>query len=119
MYRYLIYLVFISTAGHSAAQVLSKKKPEPPNSQQPSSLEPSQPQVNYEAKKSKSSRQVTYDSPEKFHSRMEAVAKAYRKAEKEMQKPQYSDPSYFGHKKPPKRNPPGKMKYCKECGIRH
>jgi hypothetical protein len=119
MFRYLIFIVLIFTAGQSAAQVRSKKKSEQPSSQQPSSLEPYKPQANYESKKSKSSGRITYDARDKFYARMEDVAKAYRKAEKEMQKPQYSDPSYFGHKKPPKRNKPGKMKYCKECGIRH
>lgn len=54
-----------------------------------------------------------------FHKRMEANAKKYRKMEKEMKKPQYSDPSYFGHKKKPKKRPPGKKKYCKECGMIH
>ncbi|GJM59864.1 hypothetical protein [Persicobacter diffluens] len=39
--------------------------------------------------------------------------------EEEMKKPQYSDPSYFGHKKKPKKRPPGKKKYCKECEMYH
>ena len=50
---------------------------------------------------------------------MLAVAKERDKAEREMAKPQYSNPMYFGHKRPPKKHKPGKMKYCKECGIRH
>jgi hypothetical protein len=50
---------------------------------------------------------------------MELVAKQKRKAEKEMMKPQYSDPTYFGHKRKPKKRHYKKMKYCKECGIRH
>ncbi len=33
--------------------------------------------------------------------------------------PRYTDPLYFGHKKPPKKRPVGKQKLCKECGIRH
>ncbi|UZR96072.1 hypothetical protein [Chondrinema litorale] len=33
--------------------------------------------------------------------------------------PRYTDPLYFGHKKPPKKRPVGKQKYCKVCGIRH
>jgi hypothetical protein len=50
---------------------------------------------------------------------MEEVARQRRKNEKLMAKPQYSDPMYFGHKRPPKKRPPEKMKYCKVCGIRH
>jgi len=43
----------------------------------------------------------------------------YQKMEYEMEKPQYKDPLYFGHKKKPKKRPPGKQKYCKECGMKH
>lgn len=50
---------------------------------------------------------------------MEANAKKYKKMAKEMEKPQYSDPTYFGHKKKPKKRPPGKKKFCKECGMKH
>jgi hypothetical protein len=54
-----------------------------------------------------------------YEQRMKDNAKAYNKAAKEMEKPQYSDPSYFGHKRPPKKRPVGKRKFCKECGIVH
>ncbi|UXP32453.1 hypothetical protein N6H18_00490 [Reichenbachiella agarivorans] len=50
---------------------------------------------------------------------MKQNKKKYKKQAKEMEKPQYSDPSYFGHKKPPKKRPLGKRKMCKECGIVH
>jgi len=89
---------------------------------QPSSLQPYYPEKSKETqkiKRKKSTRKVTYDARDKFYDRIEQVAKNNRKAEKELQKPQYSDPSYFGHKKQPKRRSAGKLKYCKECGIRH
>jgi len=103
------------------AQSKTKKKQEAAPAQ-PSSLTPYYPEKTKEAEKKKtkkSGRKVTYDARDKFYDRMEQVAKDNRKAEKEMQKPQYSDPSYFGHKRPPKKRPAGKMKYCKECGLRH
>jgi hypothetical protein len=56
---------------------------------------------------------------QEFADRMAEVEKARRKNERMMDEPQYSDPMYFGHKKPPKKHKPGKMKYCKVCGIRH
>ena len=56
---------------------------------------------------------------EVYEARMKQVAKDNKKEAKELEKPQYSDPSYFGHKKPPKKRPPNKMKYCKICQIRH
>ncbi|WP_375578745.1 hypothetical protein ABWH96_17215 [Marivirga tractuosa] len=54
-----------------------------------------------------------------YEERMENNAKEKRKKAKEMEKPQYSDWTYFGHKRKPKKRPPEKMKYCDECGIRH
>jgi len=50
---------------------------------------------------------------------MEANVKKYNKIAKELEKPQYSDPMYFGHKKKPKKRPPGKKKFCKECQMWH
>lgn len=101
-----------------------KKKAESNQSQsQPSSLEPYYPSKNYEPDKKKrdtrSERKITYDARDKFYDRMEQLAKQERKHEKEMAKPQNSDPMYFGHKRPPKKRPPEKMKFCKVCGIRH
>lgn len=108
----------------SAGSSKKKKKGATTEDQsQPSSLEPYYPTKNYEPEKKKSNKKstgkVTYDARDKFYDRMEQVAKQERKNEKEMQKPENSDPMYFGHKKPPKKRPPEKMKFCKVCGIRH
>ncbi len=54
-----------------------------------------------------------------FEQRMKDNKKRNKKEARLAQKPQYSDPSYFGHKKPPKKRPPGKKKFCKECHIVH
>jgi hypothetical protein len=54
-----------------------------------------------------------------FQARMKAVAKEMAKRDRMMSKPQYSDPSYFGHKRPPKKRPVGKRKFCKECEMVH
>jgi len=54
-----------------------------------------------------------------YHERMKENAKEAKKKAKEMEKPQYSNFRYFGHKKKPKKRPPGKMKFCEECGIKH
>lgn len=119
MIRAITVLFIFAAVNSASAQFLKKKKRDTQAVSQPSSVEPFYPQQNYEPKKKKPSGKITYDARDKFYARMEQVAKAHRKAEKEMLKPQYSDPSYFGHKKPPKRRPAGKLKYCKECGLRH
>ncbi len=54
-----------------------------------------------------------------FRKRMKKVAKKKAKEEKLAKKPEYSDQSYFGHKRPPKKRPPGKQKFCKVCRIKH
>jgi len=54
-----------------------------------------------------------------FKERMEANAKEDRKRLRQMDKPQYSDPSYFGHKRKPKIRKVKNRKFCKECGITH
>ncbi len=100
-----------------------KKKQAPkndPSTQQPTSLSPSTtPQRHYTPKAPRPSKGPTYGLEQEYYERVEAVAKERRKAEKIMMKPQYSDPMYFGHKRPPKKRKPSKMKYCQECGIRH
>lgn len=50
---------------------------------------------------------------------MKSNKKKYRKMAKGMKKPQYSDPTYFGHKRKPKKRKLGKRKFCEECGIIH
>ena len=54
-----------------------------------------------------------------FYTRVEKVAKEKQRMMRKMDEPQYTNPLYFGHKRPPKRHEPNKMRYCKECGIRH
>lgn len=73
------------------------------------------------AKKSKTGGAMAYqaDKIREYEERREDNAKRYKKMAKQMAKPQYSDPSYFGHKKPPKKRSPGKRKPCKRCGMVH
>ena len=54
-----------------------------------------------------------------YEERMATKAREYKKMAKLLEKPQYSDPSYFGHKHKPKKHSPGKRRFCKECEIVH
>ncbi len=54
-----------------------------------------------------------------FRKKMKKVYKKKRKNEKLAEKPEFNDPLYFGHKKPPVKRPLGKRKFCKECGMKH
>jgi len=62
---------------------------------------------------------VQHTAQYEFYARVEKAAREKQKILKELSKPQYSDPRYFGHKRIPKRRPAWKMRYCPECGIRH
>ena len=89
--------------------------------QGPTTLDPLPGEQNIpkEARKRANTKGATYNSEKEYYDRVEAFGKTRRKNEKMLMTPQYSDPSYFGHKRPPKRRSPDKMKFCKECGIRH
>jgi Flp pilus assembly protein TadB len=69
--------------------------------------------------KNKLKLKTSAETQKDFQKRMKNVVKDHRKRAKEMEKPQYSDPSYFGHKRKPKIRKKGKRKMCKECGIVH
>ena len=56
---------------------------------------------------------------DEYYKSMQAEAKEDRRLERLMQKPQYSDPSYFGHKRKPDKRKLSRRKFCKECGIVH
>ena len=89
--------------------------------QGPTTLDPlpNEQHIPKQARKRADTKGPTYNSEKEYYDRVEAFAKTRRKNEKMLMTPQYSDPSYFGHKRPPKKRPPNKMKFCKECGIRH
>jgi len=59
------------------------------------------------------------EEKEEFEKRMKRTVRQKAKQEKISMQEQYQNPLYFGHKKPPKKRPPGKRKFCKECGIWH
>lgn len=54
-----------------------------------------------------------------FYDRVQKAAKSKKRALRKFNKPQYTNPLYFGHKNPPKKREPHKMRFCNECGIRH
>jgi hypothetical protein len=62
---------------------------------------------------------VKHSAEYEFYDRVQKAAKAKKRALRKLAKPQYTNPLYFGHKNPPKKHPAHKMRFCKECGIRH
>jgi hypothetical protein len=116
---FIILLAGITVASFGQSRKSKKKSKRATQTSQPTTLDPL-PQKDYAPKASrKVTKGPTYESEERYYERMEALAKTKRKNEVLQQKPQYTDPMYFGHKRPPKKHKPGKMRYCKECGLRH
>jgi hypothetical protein len=116
--------VFLLAAQLLAAQGIPEQ-PRPDSRSQGQGYEPS-PSHSYQGSKStkKRQRRPTYSFTldqlvAEQQMRMQANARQQKKMMREMEKPQYSDPSYLGHKKPPRKNPPGKKKFCRECGMWH
>ena len=62
---------------------------------------------------------VEHTARYEYYVRVEKAAKEKQKMLRELDKPQYYDKRYFGHKQIPKKRPFWKMRYCSECGIRH
>jgi len=119
--RLVLFLVFISCV-YSYAQSTQKKSSKKKQKQE---IDRGATYAT-ESSKAKKKKKVTYSiskgfdkKVEEYEKRMEQNAKKNEKMAKEMKKPQYSDPSYFGHKKKPKKRPPGKKKFCKECQMYH
>lgn len=120
--RLVVVLLFLVVSIASFGQ--SKKKRAEEGTNAPTSLNPSFPSEQYAPKKTSSKKKSkksgpTYESEQQYYERMARLEKTRKKNEKLMEKPQYSNPMYFGHKRPPKKHKAGKLKFCKECGMRH
>lgn len=62
---------------------------------------------------------LQYNEVTAFRERLQKVYKEKAKEEKLSQKKRYKDPTYFGHKRKPKKRPVGKQKFCSICRIKH
>ncbi len=118
LFRYLL-LAFLCISTLSYAQ---RKKKTSKNSSQVTSVGPYYPDANKympKKKKVKSKDGISRQAQENAMVQREVVAKQKRKAEKVLAGTDYANTNYFGHKRPPKKRKPEKMKFCEICGIRH
>jgi hypothetical protein len=121
--RVILSILFSLIIFASFGQSRKQRREEARQQDGPTSLEPSSSEekrhLPKQSRRKLDAKGPTYNGEKEFQERVEAFAKTRRKNERMLMTPQYSDPSYFGHKRPPKKRPPHKMKFCKECGIRH
>jgi hypothetical protein len=123
------YIVLILLFMGSVSVVLSQSKKERKKQKQevqtqkhqPSSRDPGSSDNLFRGERrfSKSGNSLEAKAVQEYQQRMKKNAKKYNKIERQKDKPQYSDPMYFGHKRKPKKRPVGKRKFCKVCGIEH
>lgn len=110
---YMMFLIPFLAIGQSKEQ----------GSMMPTSLAPTQPKKAPSSHRMKAVKfhktKVRHTARYEFYERVEKAAKEKQKVMRKMAKPQYSNPRYFGHKCLPKKRPYWRMRYCKECGIRH
>ncbi|MEQ9592439.1 MAG: hypothetical protein RLN86_07570 [Cyclobacteriaceae bacterium] len=89
----------------------------------PNSLSPNYTKSFYSPRQVKSVKRkkpnVKHTAKFEFYKRVERAAKDRQRALKRLSKPQFANPEYFGHKRKPKRRASHKMRFCKECHIRH
>ena len=89
-----------------------------PTSLAPTSARKEYPTHRIKATKFKKSK-VQHTARYEYYERVEKAAKEKQKILRKLAKPQYSNPAHFGHKCLPKKRSYWRMRYCKECGIRH
>ena len=131
LFTFLLVLLWGHTVSAQSEKKKTKSKKKAPASEQyqnfPSAKSPGQNQSSYKSsrrsrKKGSNKNNLMHQLDQKveeYHQRVKEVHKRNEKLARLSRKPQYSDPSYFGHKKKPKKRPPGKKKFCKECGMAH
>lgn len=117
MYLRFTFILFLITITSAAWSQSSKEN----SSRDIDATEAYYPQRKYAPEKETSITGITatYNAEKKYQKQLAEVAKQKRRAERELMKPHNTNPLYFGHKFKPKKHKPGKMKYCKVCGIRH
>ena len=118
-----LFLLFLGLSVMAQAQTQKKyqtTKGDSYNYRSQYNAKPSKKEVKKAKKAYKNSYARQFDVKiEEYEDRMQANAKKYKKLSQEAEKPQYSDPTYFGHKNKPKKRKTGKKKFCKECQIVH
>jgi len=91
-----------------------------PNSRDPGQRnETHSPRLKREKKAKYKRPKVEHTARYEFYKRVEEAAKEKQRILKYLDKRQFKDHRYFGHKRIPKKRPPHKMRYCNECGVRH
>ena len=122
--RYLLALLIVGSLGVYSGELLAQNSRDIEVKKAPVQLKEQTEKKKLSKRQAKKQLDKTYASyfnrlVGEYEDRMEANVKKRNELAKEYSKPQYSDPSYFGHKKKPKKRLNGKKRKCKECHMWH
>ena len=104
-------IAFLLLALPAQAQLLKNKKSKTKEKEPPAYA-----YQTFSTTKRKERKQGYAGDESKFQFEKPVTTVPYGKIDREVD---YSKAPYFGHKRPPVRRPPGSMKLCKVCGIKH
>lgn len=124
MNKSIVLVVFLLTGTLSVAQdTRSPDAPKPPRPRYQSFKQEKKGLFAFLKKNNRNSLKTAEEESQAFRIR---VSQAYRennktaiKAERVKMKEAKKGESFYGHKRPPKKRPPGKQKFCKVCRIKH
>ena len=121
----LIFMVFFSLAAILPGEIVAQTSREVESAKSVTAAkENPQAQEKVSKRQARKRKEKTYSAyfnnlVGEYEGRIKDNAQEHKKIEKELRKPQYSDRTYFGHKKKPKKRKNGQKKLCKECHMWH
>ncbi|MEQ8582386.1 MAG: hypothetical protein RIC30_02090 [Marinoscillum sp.] len=116
IFSFFVFGLVVCGSGQSTRDVSA---PRPPSARYQSTKKEKKAFFLFKVFKKKDRQLTGEEEIAEFRKRIANTTRKKAKMEKKASKPQYADPLYFGHKKPPKKRPNGKKKFCKECGLTH
>lgn len=121
MVRCLIILILMGIAIVSRGQTSISPESDAPNSRKPGSSSAAfgSKRTSKKVSTHKYLKKSAEGQIDEYRKRVRNASKQYRKEQKLMTKPKYSNPLYYGHNRPPKIRKVGKRKFCKTCEIVH
>ena len=124
MQRISLLIVFVLASGICLGQnTRSTQTPKPPRPQYQSKKVEKKGFLKFSKKKKDihktSLRSEIKDFRTNVARRQREKAKVDYKLAKVEKKEAKKGESFFGHKRPPKKRPPGKQKFCKVCRLKH
>lgn len=124
MHKFLVIILILSAGVCLGQNTRNTEAPKPPRPQYQATKVEKKGFLSFLKKKDRGIQRTSNQSEiQQFRAnvaqRQREKAKIEYKLAKVERKEAKKGKSFFGHKKPPKKRPPGKQKFCKICRIKH